>query len=138
MKTTINDLSTETGLDRRTIKKLLSDTKPTAGENGAEFFDLRDLVAALRGAKDSTNALRTEKIRETRHRANLLELEERKARGEVLDTETVIQVWSGYLHHCRQVIRHSELSEQRKREILDQLKAVPLAEFTSQKPMEEE
>jgi hypothetical protein len=40
-----------------------------------------------------------------------------------------VTVWEGYLTHIRQVIRHSELGEAKKREILDQLKAIPVEEY---------
>jgi hypothetical protein len=51
----------------------------------------------------------------------------------------VVTVWEGYLVHVRQVVRHSELSEQRKREILDQLKTIPREEFFKEnKPTEDE
>jgi hypothetical protein len=121
MRWRINRAASEFRIDDETLSKRLKALGVTPGPDG--MFCTYDIARA------ATGDLQRERIRETRHRANLLQLQEGKARGEMLDAEAVCQVWASYLVHVRQIVRHSELSEARKRDILEQLKTIPAAEY---------
>ena len=60
---TINGLSDETGVDRRTIKKRLANTEPRRVDNGQKYYALEDLEAATAQAKEDS-PLRDQKLRE--------------------------------------------------------------------------
>lgn len=60
---TINGLSDETGVDRRTIKKRLAGTEPRKVEGSSKLYALDDLANATADATDN-DPLRDQKLRE--------------------------------------------------------------------------
>src|SRR5437667_261796 len=80
----ISGLSDEIGMDRRTIKKILSETAPCDIDGKTEFYKLQDFVSALiayHAGDEGATALEREKVRKTSLEADLLEIEKGLAEG---------------------------------------------------------
>jgi hypothetical protein len=133
---TINSLSEETGLDRRTIKKILKDTAPNDVDGKNEFYKMVDFVRALveyHKPDNSSDALEREKVRKTAAEADILEVERARIRNEVIETETVFRVIENRDIAIRRTILTSELSDERKDAILRELQRVTVQDFLEQR-----
>jgi hypothetical protein len=60
---TVNGLSEQTGVDRRTIKKRLRDVAPRKTDGGNKLYALEDLTAATEQTTDS-DSLKEQKLKE--------------------------------------------------------------------------
>jgi hypothetical protein len=92
---TINRLSDETGLDRRTLKKILQNTAPNDVDGKSEFYKLADFVKALREydkpkGEGSEGDLIRERTRLTAADADIREVERALLKGEVIKTDVFI------------------------------------------------
>lgn len=135
---TVNGLSEETGLDRRTLKKILQQTAPHDVDGKTEFYKLSDFIKALReydkpkGAASESELLAA-RTRLTNADADIREVERAKVRNEVIDTATALRVIENRDIAIRRTILTSELSDERKDAILRELqKAVTVADILEQ------
>lgn len=122
----INQLSAESGVDRRTIDKYLRLSGAQPGESGK--YTLEQFARAMeykgRGeAPDAESSLEAEKTRLTRHQANLAEIAERKARGEVLELESIARFQENLLISLVRSIRTSGMPQELQDSIIRELKA---------------
>jgi hypothetical protein len=92
-----------------------------AGADG--YYSTLQLVRAVHGDYDS------ERLREVKHRANLLELEEREKRRQLIPADQVAAAWEAVLAGLRSGVMNSELDEQKKRDLLDDLRQIPVGEY---------
>jgi phage terminase Nu1 subunit (DNA packaging protein) len=135
---TVNSLSEETGIDRRTIKKILANTAPQDVDGKTEFYKLADFIAAMREydrpkGDGSEAALVREKVRLTAADADIREVERARIRNEVIDVETVLRVIDNRDLSIRRTILTSDLSDDRKDAILRELqKAVTVEDILEQ------
>jgi phage terminase Nu1 subunit (DNA packaging protein) len=113
---TANSLADETGLDRRTVKKILANTAPVDVERiekgqrkDLEYYTLKDFVEALilyhrKGEGGGISDLEEEQARLTKHRANIAEMEESRMRGDLLPVDSVFGFLENVIVRVRQEI----------------------------------
>lgn len=139
---TINRLSDETGLDRRTLKKILQNTAPNDVDGKSEFYKLADFIKALieynkPKGEGTQEALIREKVRLTAADADIREVDRAKALNLVLDTETVFRVWENICISIRRTILTSPLPTAQKDSILNELRSLKIEDYTEQQEFEE-
>jgi phage terminase Nu1 subunit (DNA packaging protein) len=137
-KWTINRLSTETGLDRRTLKKWLEKSEPADFDGDAPLYHLATLIEAMR-ARESEGAsnLETEKTRLTKAQADQAELNLAMARNEVLPTDVSFQACSNVLFAVRRVVETSGLTNAEKDDIYREIQAFKPEALIAEKQFEE-
>ncbi len=115
-KHTINGLSVETGIDRRTVAKILQTTKPI----DPGFFLMADFIKALReyDTPDNSGSYRAERLRKTTEEADAIALENAKTRGELLDLEDWCKSKEPHLLAMKQIVEDSGLPEDKQDEVL--------------------
>ena len=137
-KWSINRLYTETGIDRRTLKKWLEKTEPFDFVDGDPVYRLRDLVDILRGkSEDGQTSLESEKTRLTKAQADQAELNLSVARGEVVPVDIAFQTVSNMLFAVRRVIETAPLPNEQKDEIYNELQNLKPADFVNEIKFEE-
>lgn len=92
----MTQLSEVTGLDRRTVKHRLAEVKPFRLEGKAIIYDAQKVLPILLGFDDYRNqdtdkSLAEEQLRYEKARADKVELEVEKLRGEVVPIEDVVR-----------------------------------------------
>jgi phage terminase Nu1 subunit (DNA packaging protein) len=126
-KWTISRLNFETGIDRRTLKNVLSTVKPVASDKQSVFYHLRDFVRAYRAhvspADEDGGDLVREQARLTKIKADIAVVERARVRNEVIDTEMVFRVWENIAVAIRRTVLTSGLSDKEKDHILNELKS---------------
>lgn len=133
-KWSINALSDECGLDRRTIKKLLTTAEPADWDGENALYWMRDLVEALREKQQSEkDELIKQQTRLTEVNADIAEVSRAERRNEVIETETAFRVWENIGLAVRRVILVSELDEQSKDRILTELRSLKVEDFLEQR-----
>lgn len=131
MKWTPESAQIEFGPDAKTITKRIKTGNIVPAADGT--YSTKQICAAIYGDMDGA------RLRKELALASQEERRDRQEARELIEAAQVQQVWAGYLVHVRQVIRHSELSELRKREILGQLREIPPDEyFKTTKPEADE
>ena len=113
LRWTVGMASAEFDLDPKTLRKRLRAAGITAGDDGR--YSTAQLVQAVSGD------LRYEQTRETRARADRLEMELAKERGEVIHRERVFQFLENIFIAVKMKILGSSLSELEKEKILNDL-----------------
>ena len=113
----MNSLAEESGLDPRTIKRFLADTK--SDRRGRYTF--ADLVTAIRSKADVRTELERERLRKTTAEADGIELENRRKLGELVDVAVFVRDYHKTLVAMRQVVMNSKLTESSKHDILESL-----------------
>ena len=83
----INALHVQTGLDRRTLGRLLADVKPVDTVGNSKLYTIKQVVEAARGPSAQAEKARLDKLR-----ADVVELDLAQKRGELIPTETVIDM----------------------------------------------
>ena len=91
MKLSITELHNLTGLDRRRVRAALADLESTPGKKGAVMYESREALPMLYVTGDTLDP-RQEQARLNHHRANLAALDERKAKGELIEVEEVAEI----------------------------------------------
>jgi hypothetical protein len=114
----------EFGRDRKTVAKLIRTAGIEPGEDGR--YSTRDIVAALFGD------LRSETTREKKARANLLELEEEKQRGRLLDAEQVYRAYESVFIVLRQkILASTSLLDDEKDEFINECRGLKAKVITN-------
>jgi phage terminase Nu1 subunit (DNA packaging protein) len=122
---TVNALSNATGFDRRTLTKWLATVEPVESNSKGDHYSLRQLVdSAIAARSVGETTLEAERIRETHHKANILELDEKVRRGELVETATVQQTLDNIGFAIRRVITTSHLPDRDKDAILAELRSL--------------
>jgi phage terminase Nu1 subunit (DNA packaging protein) len=113
IRLTIDRASSEFCVDRRSLQRSLSEAEIQIGEDGK--YSIRQIHLACAGN------LEAEKIRETRHRANILEMEEAEKRGTLIDAEAVKALGEKVFTAIKSGILASSLLPDEKDDLLKQL-----------------
>jgi hypothetical protein len=127
---TLENAGSEFGCDSKTLASRIKRAGITAGKDG--MFSTRDIAAAVFGDIES------EKLRETRHRANLLEIEEQEKRRESIPAAQVLELWSATVIALKQAVWNFDAPEDVRRKWLGELRDLSVADyFTTKKQVEE-
>lgn len=138
---TVSWLAEHTGIDRRTIPKILRDVKPIDADEKSDYYLLADFIIALRNydkGKSGKGDLEAEKTRLTAAQADIAEVERAKRRNEVIEAEAVAKVWENIAVAIRRTILTSALSNAEKDHILSELKSMSLDTILEQQEFDEE
>jgi phage terminase Nu1 subunit (DNA packaging protein) len=97
-------LSELTGKDRRTIDKVLSGLKPNSVEGRAQLYDTQlvlPLIFEVESDRSLDRQLQEEQLRHEKGKADKVELEVRKRKGELVEVEDVAKAWEKVLTAVR-------------------------------------
>jgi phage terminase Nu1 subunit (DNA packaging protein) len=137
-KWSLNRLSHETGMDRRTVKKHLEKAEPCDFNGEDPLYRLADLIAALREREKSDKAdYEAEKTRLTKAQADQAELDLSVSRKEVVPVAIAFQCVSNMLFAVRRIIEMSELPNDRKDAIFNELQSMKPDDFITEAKFEE-
>jgi hypothetical protein len=122
---TINRLSDETGMDRRTLKKILQNTAPHDVDGKSELYKLRDFIQALveyNKPKDggSEAALIYERTRLTAADADIREVERALLKGDVIKSDAFITGLQNLFIPLTRAIWTSNLSKAEKTTLINE------------------
>jgi phage terminase Nu1 subunit (DNA packaging protein) len=140
-KWTINRLNEETGLDRRTLKKILQETDPCDFDGKSELYRMTDFIKALRiydaprnggNMEDAKLRLVQEQTRLTGENADIAAVEKARVRNEVIETSTVFNVWESVAVSIRRTILTSGMSQDRIDACLNELRSLKIEDFMEQ------
>jgi len=112
---TLEKAATEFGLDRTTLSKRITTAGILAGAD--KMFSTADICAAVFGDIEG------EKLREKRHQANLLEMEEEERRGLLLKKSEVYDQIDKLGIELKANIMACNIGEDEKRDILKTMQA---------------
>jgi hypothetical protein len=118
---TINAAAREFNRDRKTLSKRLRHANIMPGADGK--FSTRQICAAVYGGMDG------ERLREVRHRANLLELQEQQLRRELVPVADVQRVWGAVIVAIRQYIWNCNAEEIDRRRWLAELVELKVEDY---------
>jgi phage terminase Nu1 subunit (DNA packaging protein) len=138
---TVSWIAEHTGIDRRTIPKILRDVKPFDSNDNSDLYLLADFIEALRAhdkGKSGRGDLEAEKTRLTAVQADIAEVERAKRRNEVIEAEAVVKVWENIAVAIRRTILTSGLSNPEKDHILSELKSMSIDAILEQQEFDEE
>lgn len=113
IRLTLDRASSEFCIDRRALARALSEAELAVGEDGK--YSIRQIHLAVAGN------LEAEKIRETRHRANILEMEEAEKRGTLIEADVVGELGEKVFRAVKAGILASSLLPDEKDDLLKQL-----------------
>jgi hypothetical protein len=121
----ISRLNEETGLDRRTIKKILSDTAPHDVDGKTEFYKLADFIKALQEysrpkGDGSETALIRERTRLTAADADIREVERALLKGDVIKSDAFITGLQNLFIPLTRAIWTSNLSKAEKTTLINE------------------
>lgn len=105
--------ASEFGINPRTVSSRIKTTGIIPGDDGK--FSTKQIAAAVFGDIDG------ERLRETRAKADGLELENQRKRGEVIYVAEFVREYHSVLIGMKQIIMNSKLKEEDKNEILGNL-----------------
>lgn len=132
---TINRLADETGLDRRTIKKILQDYTPTDTDGKSDFYKLADFIEAMRKhdkPEPGEGDLEAEQTRLTAVKADIAEVDRARIRNEVIETQTVFNVVESVFVAIRRTIITSGMDQDRIDACLNELRSLKIEDFLEQ------
>mgnify|MGYP003351892601 FL=1 len=118
---TVADASCEFEVHANTLSKRLKMAELLPGADGK--FSTRQICAAVYGDMDG------EKLREVRHRANLLELQEQQLRRELVPVADVQRVWGAVIVAIRQYIWNCNAEEIDRRRWLAELVELKVEDY---------
>ena len=101
-KWTVSGISAETGLDRRTVAKILGPVDPCEKSGRTKKYWLKDFIQAMRTGQ--TGNLEDERIRLTRAQANNEELRLAANRKELIPAQEVEAEWVGMVATARALL----------------------------------
>ena len=116
IRLTVDRAASEFCIDRRSLTRALSEAEIPVGEDGK--YSIRQIHLACAGN------LEAEKIRETRHRANILEMEEAEKRGTLIDAEAVGALGEKVFRAVKAGVLASSLLPDEKDDLLKQLQPI--------------
>jgi phage terminase Nu1 subunit (DNA packaging protein) len=96
---TISGLSVETGIDRRTLGKMLKDAKPVGRRGKSDLYRIEQVITALRGS--SGGDYNEERTRLTKAQADHEELKVAQLAGELIPVDFVIETWQAQTQNMR-------------------------------------
>jgi hypothetical protein len=123
---TIEQAAAEFDINPRTLSKRLKQNGTEPALEGGKF-STKQIAAAVFGDMDG------EKLRETRLRADLLQVELAEKNRDLLARDEVLRVWSGVVVAMRQVVKGSNLSDTEKHECLRQIRELKVTDFGKEK-----
>ena len=131
----INALADETGMDRRTIKKILQDVPPSDIVAENPVYRLKDFIDAivLRERGGGEGELEKERIRKTRAEADILEVERARVRNEVIEVDVALHVIENRDVAIRRIIITSKLSKEEQDSILHELQSINIEALLEQR-----
>lgn len=115
----VESLSIETGLDRRTITRLLADVSPQEGKK----YRLRDLVAALTARQVDTT--KKDRARLVRSQANIAAMEEDQMAGTLVDKEDFLRGLEPLFHEAKRIVMGFAMTNEEKDRLLNALANIP-------------
>ena len=118
---TMPEAASEFGLDPATLAKRIKANSIEPGTDGK--WSTVQICSAVFGHIDS------EKLRETRHKANLLELQERQMRRQLLDAADVGRAWEAIVIAIRQAIWNCDAAEEQRRKWLLELRDLKIEDY---------
>lgn len=100
---TISGFARETGMDRRTVTKILNPIKPDAEDAKAKYWSLRGWTEGVKRyyAPSEETTLNDERLRLTKAQADERELAVQAARGELLPVEDVSQALASVMSELK-------------------------------------
>ena len=99
----INALSEEMRMDRRTVKKRLSHVEPAKQDDKGAVYHGRDAFPALFGSNGAdVSTIDESEARLKAAQADIEELKRDRLREEVIETETAYRIWEGICAAVRQ------------------------------------
>jgi phage terminase Nu1 subunit (DNA packaging protein) len=137
-KWSLTRLSEETSMDRRTIKKLLEKAEPCDFDGEHPMYRLADLIAAIRARVDSAESeLERAKTRLTEIQADHAALDYAVAQKNFVPVDIIFQVMSNLLLGVRRQIELSEIPNDVKDKIYDELQNLKASDFVKEAKFEE-
>ena len=127
---TVAAAAVEFGLDDLTLTKRIKTSEIVPGTDGK--FSTRQICAAVYGDMDG------EKLREVRHRANLLELQEQQLRRELVPVADVQRVWGAIVVAVRQYIWNCNAEETDRRRWLAELVDLKVEDYLTKEGAQDE
>lgn len=127
---TVAAAAVEFGLDDLTLTKRIKTSEIVPGADGK--FSTRQICAAVYGDMDG------EKLREVRHRANLLELQEQQLRRELVPVADVQRVWGAVIVAIRQYIWNCNAEEIDRRRWLAELVDLKVEDYLTKEGAQDE
>ena len=130
-KFSINQLAELTGFAHRTLKSRLKDQIPEK-KGRANLYTFRQLIdSIIENCQNKSDLMNLEQERAQLANAQRLKLEREAAIAEsvLLDSKTVLQVWSTVQVQQRQKILNSEIPEELKEDLIEELRDIELAEY---------
>ena len=127
---TVAAAAVEFGLDDLTLTKRIKTSEIVPGTDGK--FSTRQICAAVYGDMDG------EKLREVRHRANLLELQEQQLRRELVPVADVQRVWGAVIVAIRQYIWNCNAEEIDRRRWLAELVDLKVEDYLTKEGAQDE
>lgn len=119
--------ASEFDINPRTLSKRFKQLGIEPSLADGKRFSTKQVTQAVFGDIDG------ERLRKTKHEADLLEVELARERSQVLPTEDVLRVWSNIAIAIRQVVKGSSLSENEKNECLRQIRELQAKDFGKEK-----
>jgi phage terminase Nu1 subunit (DNA packaging protein) len=101
---TVNGLSVELGLDRRSLATRLATTPPDSQVQGRSAWRLTTALAALGTPTRSRSELDQERARLAKEQADGHELKNATLRNELIPTDVVVQSWQNAIARCRSLL----------------------------------
>lgn len=106
----IGQAAYEFGIDHRSLSKRLTQADLAPGEDGR--FSTRQIAAAVWGDADS------ESLRKLTQEADKLEIQNRRARGELIEADAVYRHFEGVFVSLRQRIMASKLTREEQDDLM--------------------
>jgi hypothetical protein len=120
---TLEHAASEFGLDRKTLSNRAKGSGILAGDDGK--FSTRDICRAVFTDGEAARASLAISQKEN------FDLRNKKLAGELVDPKQCQELWDAAIIALRQKIADSKLSDLEKREILKDLKTIPIEEYKS-------
>lgn len=120
---TIADIVRLFNFDRKTVGKILANTKPLHETKNQKLFSGRSFLDAWLSFNQSARKnVEAERARLLFHQANIAELDEGQKRGELIPREQIGHVIDNVAAAVRRVIMNSKLTTREKDSVMAELK----------------
>jgi len=122
----MNQLADETLMDRRTLKKILSETKPATSDGKSDFYYLADFMSAYSAyvSPRESQDERENSARLLKYRADIAEVKRAKALGEVIETDAAFRFFENFIVPVKRIIELSHMTTQEKDSVFKQLSTI--------------
>lgn len=102
---TINALSVELGIDRRSLARRLEGLSPMSerkiGRRTERLYRMRDVFAHLQSSGEDKLDINVERARLAQLQGEKLQIEIAEVRGRLISTDAVVEHWSGMVTEAR-------------------------------------